>query len=164
MLLRKTFRLLLSANIVLYFVVAVSLTVFIPWILSFLPLNESILFTEEIPDLEELGTIRLFIIATLFAPIIETLFFQAFIIHLIKSVLKKISYNRYYIPIVVSGILFGLSHCYSLHYMISGIFMGLIFAFTYKVFMNRKENPFVVVAGIHSVANLIVFCIDCLKL
>lgn len=160
---RKTFRLLLSANIVLYFVVAVLLTVFIPWILSFLPLNGSILTTKEIPDLKELGAIKLFIIATLFAPIIETLFFQTFIIHLIKAVLKKISYNRYYIPILVSGILFGLSHPYSIQYLISGIFMGSIYAFTYKVFMNRKENPFVVVAGIHSVANLIVFCIDYIK-
>jgi membrane protease YdiL (CAAX protease family) len=160
---RKTFRLLLSTNIVLYFVVAVILTVFIPWILSFLPLNGLILSTKEIPDLKELGAIKLFIIATLFAPIIETLFFQTFIIHLIKSILKKIRYNRFYIPILVSGLLFGLSHLYSLHYMISGVFMGLIFAFTYKVFMNRKENSFVVVAGIHSVANLIVFCIDYLK-
>ena len=44
----------------------------------------------------------------------------------------------------------------------SGIFIGIILAFLYRIFMHRKENEFGIVMLVHSLVNLIVFSLNCI--
>ncbi len=156
---REIIRLLLNANTVVFFTISVLLTIFSPYIISFLNLNGSGKSFAEINDLQKIGEIEFFVISILIVPVLETVIFQSILLNVAIWLLKKIKYNRFYIPIIFSGVIFGLSHLYNLNYLISASIMGLVFAFTYRIFMVRKGSPFLIVTGIHSISNLIVYCI-----
>jgi membrane protease YdiL (CAAX protease family) len=68
--------------------------------------------------------------------------------------------NGFYIPILISTFFFGLEHLYSLSYMINGLFMGFVFAYSYCIIMDRKENPLLIITIIHSLVNFVPFCRD----
>ena len=105
-----------------------------------------------------LNTVASFIIIVVFAPIIETLFFQVVFIHFIRSLLTN-KYLKFYLPIVVSGILFGLNHCFDLIYTISTTVTGLYLAFVYTIFLYRKESSITITAIIHMLWNGFVFVV-----
>ncbi len=119
------------------------------------------LFTrpEEILELQK-NPIVFFIGVIIFAPIIETMVFQLFVLHGSHYLLSLIKHKNWIIPIILSSASFGLSHSYNLSYMFLGALIGLLFAISYIIALTRKEMAIVVVAIIHAFVNLFPFCKD----
>lgn len=98
----------------------------------------------------------IFIFTVIVGPIIETLIFQFGIIELIL-LLKK---NKFFeiLAILISSIIFGLTHNYNVYYIIFGVFIGIIFGIIYIVAKRRKDmNAFTIVLIAHAFTNLIAF-------
>ena len=102
------------------------------------------------------GLVFEFLIIVLFAPIIETLIFQFAVIELVLNYIKQKS--TYYIAVLLSGSLFGISHFYNLQYTIYCFIIGIGFALMYLIAKKRKDiNPILLVFLVHSFTNLIGF-------
>ncbi|MGK9119087.1 CPBP family intramembrane glutamic endopeptidase [Olivibacter jilunii] len=96
----------------------------------------------------------IFIISVIVAPVIETFIFQLAVI--------EIGYEfklRGRLPVLLSAILFGISHYYNWVYAMVMIFIGFIFAYSYVFIRNQydiaKATLFVV--SLHAASNLVSF-------
>jgi membrane protease YdiL (CAAX protease family) len=114
----------------------------------------------EISELQSDGPLRFFILAVIIIPILETIFFQAFIIHLSKLILRKLNVLIPLAPIIISAVSFGLVHSYNEAYLILRSVGGVFLAFAYVIGHKRKETGVVLVSMIHSILNLIPFLRD----
>ncbi len=104
------------------------------------------------PDFSSLSNTEIFFIAVLIIPFVETLLFQYFPIKIIGKMTKNILF-----PISVSAIFFGVNHAYNSLYIVTMIFSGALFAYSFVVAQNCNWNAFWVVFSIHSLYNLFVF-------
>ena len=93
----------------------------------------------------------------LLAPFLETLLFQTLILAIcIKGFSKK--KHKYYIAIFISSLCFGLAHiAYGILYSLSGFLTGLFLAYSYIVYNNKNDKPFLTTTLIHSALNMIAF-------
>ena len=94
-----------------------------------------------------------FILVVVIAPILETFLFQ----YLPYLYLKK--YNTIY-TIILSSILFGLSHSYSIIYIIYGLTVGMLFISAFFYSIKKYLQPFWLVAFCHFIYNLFAFCMN----
>ena len=94
-----------------------------------------------------------FILAVLFAPIFETLIFQALIL---KKSLKYFNNNKL-VAIILSASLFGLSHYYSIPYVIKATLAGVLYGLLYFVLLNKNKQPIIYIIIVHAMYNLIGF-------
>lgn len=94
-----------------------------------------------------------FILVVIIAPILETLLFQ----YLPYFYLKK--YSAIY-TIIISSILFGLSHAYSIIYIIYGLTVGILFICAFFYSIKKYLQPFWLVAFCHFIYNLFAFCVN----
>lgn len=153
----KIYKTLLRLHYVFIVIPGVLLVLIIPKLVGYLPYCKPMLTPKIFTESMEAGQISFFLYAVIFVPAIETWLFQSLLIKAARYLLKKIHFNRFVIPIIFSGFIFGINHMYNFHYMISLIFMGIVFALIYRVFMLRKESSFWIVALMHSINNFIVF-------
>lgn len=104
------------------------------------------------PSINKDGVLGIIIKGLLVAPLLETLVFQRFIYFLFS----KISYlnNKNTLSCIVSGLLFGLSHAYSLYYIIVTTLVGFVFMYTYLIYIKNLKKSFWFVATIHFLVNL----------
>ena len=104
-------------------------------------------------DSDNYTPIGLFLMAVVFAPIMETLFLQTLPIKILQGFLRR----KYEILIVLcSSLLFALMHFgYSSWYCLLIFPTGIILAKTYIIFQKRKESSFWITTSIHSLRNLI---------
>ena len=94
-------------------------------------------------------------LVVLFAPLIETLFFQFFIIELISALLPK----RIFFACLISSAVFSLNHLFSILYVILTFFAGFILAIAF--FSSRKGwRGFMLVFCIHAFYNCFVLIIN----
>lgn len=108
-------------------------------------------------DIEKRPIINLFIAVVIFAPIIETLFFQLIPIKLTQVI---IGIKFEFIPILFSSLLFSLAHItYSFWYSLLTLPLAVLLAKTYLIFQKRKESSFLITTLIHSLRNLIGFIV-----
>ena len=91
------------------------------------------------------------IAGSLVVPILETYFFQ----QLPYTFLKSRKRNTTAI-ILISSILFALSHCYSIPYMIFAFFAGIVLIKSFINWQGTLNSKYLVTFAIHSVANLYV--------
>jgi membrane protease YdiL (CAAX protease family) len=96
-------------------------------------------------------------------PLFETFIFQWLIIYQIYE-----SYKRKYkkqLAILLSSLLFGLSHSYSYHYFIFTTIAGIFLATSFCYFKERTNwlSAFLYVTLIHSVSNSLIFIIKTLN-
>lgn len=107
-------------------------------------------------DIDEYSIFMKIFTAVIMAPLLETLIFQKWFYRL----LSKIKYFRNNVCwiIIISGILFGLSHCYSAHYMIITTAIGFLLMYAY--ILRIDKHPYWTVAAIHALSNFIIFCLD----
>ena len=96
--------------------------------------------------------IEAFIVSVIIAPLIETLIFQYVIIKYLRKL--NILKNRNSIIILISAILFGLAHTYSLQYVIHMFFIGILLAYSFSIYEKKESSPFWTVCAIHSLRNL----------
>jgi len=91
------------------------------------------------------------LVATLIMPIIETLVFQHWVFKLLeKTGLKK---NKYLWIIIISSVLFGISHDYSLRYVVFAVSEGFVLAYTYYFYRKNTAKAFWTTTLIHCLRN-----------
>ena len=88
----------------------------------------------------------------IFAPIVETLIFQGAVISSFRNK-RKIEDSHFQLA-TISSILFGLSHFYSLKYIIVAFFVGYILAYA-RLFKYESKYALLYVGIIHALRNLI---------
>ncbi|MCY6356245.1 CPBP family intramembrane glutamic endopeptidase [Clostridium sp. ZS2-4] len=93
------------------------------------------------------------ILTSIAAPILETLIFQYGII----EILNLIPYfkGKNIIITIISALLFGIAHSYSLLYIFFGFSIGLLLAYSYIVYRKKNFSAFWVVFWIHCIRNTI---------
>ena len=64
-----------------------------------------------------------------------------------------------YVSILISAIVFAIVHDYNNIYLFTSLYAGLIFGFLYSFSPGKrfKVHPFVIVASVHAIHNLVVF-------
>ncbi|WP_411683022.1 type II CAAX prenyl endopeptidase Rce1 family protein [Clostridium thailandense] len=87
------------------------------------------------------------------SPILETAIFQYAIIEFLSSI--SILREKNILIIIISAILFGLSHSYSYVYVFYGFIMGLLLSYSYLTYKNKSFSAFWVVFLIHCIKNII---------
>jgi uncharacterized protein len=104
---------------------------------------------------KENSIVFLFITPVILAPIFETFLGQSLPYYL----LKKINYlnERSYLILIVSALIFGLLHFYSLFYIIYAFFLGLILSYGYMLRVKNDKRTFILIAICHSLLNLGIF-------
>ena len=104
------------------------------------------------PSVEKDSVFGIVLKGLIVAPLLETLIFQKLAYYLFS----KISYlnNKNILICVISGFLFGLSHWYSLFYVIIASIVGYILMYAYLVHIRNLKKSFWIVAGIHFLVNL----------
>lgn len=95
---------------------------------------------------------------TIVAPILETLIFQYGVI----EILNHISYfkKKNLVIGIISAILFGVVHSYSVLYMFFGFIIGLLLAYSYILYKRKSFSAFWVVFWIHCIRNSISFLLS----
>ena len=105
-----------------------------------------------------------FILAIIIAPFFETAIFQYFFIILILDLLiKKPTPFHLFLLVLISSILFALTHLFSLLYFIHAFIMGFYFGYISllsEYFREKKINIFISVLLTHSLINLVAFLFE----
>lgn len=92
----------------------------------------------------------LFIMFALVVPILETLVFQKFIIDFLqKNHIGTIQ------AILISSVIFGLMHNASMLNIINSSISGIVLAYSYCIYKQKKDEPFKTVCYIHGAHNFI---------
>lgn len=69
------------------------------------------------------------------APFVETLIFQALVIYLISKFLTK----NLIVQVLISAVLFGVTHYYSPRYILFATLTGVVFATGYVLYLRRRS-------------------------
>jgi len=89
--------------------------------------------------------------SVIISPIIETLVFQTLIFKLLEGHKIKI-----WLKIIISAFCFSLLHLiYSVFYFFNAFIIGVILAYSFTLYKDKKDNPTQTVIIIHSLINLI---------
>jgi len=114
------------------------------------------------PEFEKIPIVLLFLFVAIIAPIVETFIFQ----YLIIRILKKINFfkNRMVLVMFISAVVFGASHTYSIFYMFMTFISGLLLAYAFIVYEDKKASAFWVTMAIHSFKNSITWTIITIEL
>lgn len=98
-----------------------------------------------------------FIFIVFIVPIFETLIFQWLIIYQTYASYKR-NYKRQ-LAILLSSVLFGLSHSYSFYYVLVTTFAGVLLASSFCHFREKTNwvSATIYVTIIHALSNLLVF-------
>jgi membrane protease YdiL (CAAX protease family) len=101
--------------------------------------------------------VSLWMLAIIFAPMLETLLNQ----HLPFKLMQKWSWtkNKYGLYIVFSAIIFGICHTYSLQYMIFAFSVGLILGYMYYFYSKKPGKSFWSTTLIHALRNSVAILI-----
>jgi hypothetical protein len=101
------------------------------------------------------GIIAILIQSVILAPILETFLCQS----LPYRMLNKVKYlnERSYLILLISALFFGLTHFYSLFYIIYATLAGLVFMYGYMIRMKTDNKTYYLIAISHALVNLIVF-------
>jgi|WetSurMetagenome_2_1015567.scaffolds.fasta_scaffold344368_1 uncharacterized protein len=143
-----------NINIILFSFTAVVITLIGIFIINRFLFNEIPNLPEDIKKMEE-SKFLFFIEAIVLVPLLETFIFQKVVIDFSTRILNRFNKETFYLPIIISSILFSVEHFYDIMYFFNGLYMGIIFAFCYKIITLRKENPLFIVTVIHSFVNLL---------
>lgn len=90
---------------------------------------------------------------SILTPILETFIFQYTIIEILSSI--KILKEKNIVIVMVSAVLFGISHPYSYLYIFYAFIIGLLLAYSYLIYKKKKFSAFWVVFWIHCIRNTI---------
>lgn len=94
---------------------------------------------------------------SILAPLIETLINQHWIIRFLSS--RDCLKGKEVKIALISALIFGAGHFYSLAYILFGFVLGLLFAYAYIVYQDKKFSAYWIVFWIHCIRNFISFCI-----
>lgn len=105
-------------------------------------------------------------VSILFAPILETLLCQFLPIELSQFFFEEKCNKKYYsISIILSAIIFGAIHCYSIKYAIIAFFVGIVLAIGYISRMKYGMwKAFFAIYWVHLFQNLLASIIHIINL
>ena len=153
----KLFDLLIRINLAAYIFITLLATVVFSLIFNrFAP--EEAMINSVTSTIE--NKFYLLFLVVLFAPLIETLFFQFFPIMFTLFVIGKRNRCRLYVAIILSSLLMAIGHVYSIYYFASTFFIGVLWAISYVIAMHRKQNAFLTICIVHALWNLLVFILE----
>jgi hypothetical protein len=100
--------------------------------------------------------------SVLFAPLVETLVVQHWLIQAARRYLPlSLEWKKWAVAVLLSALVFAAGHTYSVLYVFAAFITGLLFAGTYWLFANRKDmNPILAVYALHFLNNLLNFLWD----
>ncbi len=98
-------------------------------------------------------TIFDFLVVAIVGPLIETAIVQLWII---KAVLKYSSNNKLF-ALIISSVIFGLAHYYSVPYFMKATLAGAIYGLVWLSIACKQKDPFFYVALTHGLYNSIGF-------
>ena len=122
-----------------------------------------LLMPEEIPaqGFTDWSFALIFVTLILIAPIVETLLFQMLVISICTKWWLKL---KDWIAILISAALFGAGHYSSWQAILVTFTSGLIFAYSFVVYRDKKTfSPFLMVMIIHAIFNIPPLIAVCLK-
>lgn len=129
------------------------------WIMSYIVVVPYMivigLFTDDIGEpafIDNGSLVEALFLALIFAPLLETFIYQTLIIFILRM-FNGIK-NKPIVIIFISAIIFGISHSYSIFYVGFATIVGVLLAYSYMVFLERKESSFWVTTAIHFMRNL----------
>ena len=106
------------------------------------------------------GLFSVFLVGTIFGPLIETAIFQFLPITIYYRYARKKTRSKRLIIIITSAVIFGLTHNYNLLTIIDATIAGIIFAATFFYFKERGKSGFFYAFLIHSLFNTYAFILD----
>lgn len=111
------------------------------------------------------GLKKIFLVGSIFGPLIETAIFQYLPITMYKRYVTSKSKKKELILIIISALIFGLTHNYHLFRIIDATIAGIIFAFIFFYFSGKGKSGFFFTFLIHALFNTYVFILaDVLKI
>lgn len=141
-----------SCNKILYiflmFVISIFLTVVLSPVFDFF--DTSVIQSYGAEEHRETVVFEFFT-AVIVAPLVETLIFQFLVIEFLY--LTKIGKRKI---VVLSAIIFSLTHYYSIGYILYAFSMGVIFSYSYVIRKNATQ-AFLTVYAIHLLRNVLAF-------
>ncbi|MBM7615047.1 CPBP family intramembrane glutamic endopeptidase [Alkaliphilus hydrothermalis] len=148
----------LSAPMFIFLMTIITYIVYIP----FIPLIK--LFLDKVGPMggpsaiNSLPPAGIFIVVVIVAPLLETFLFQLMPIKILQWIpaLK----SRKYIVILVSAALFASTHSYSMLYIFYTFIIGILLAYSFCVYENKKSSAFMVVVLIHALRNAVSFLLS----
>jgi len=119
------------------------------FILGFIKQNDHILI-----DFHSKGEnfVLIYVVPLFFAPVFETFLGQSLPYFLLKKI--RFLNEKSYLILIISAVIFGLLHFYSLFYMIYAFLIGIVLMYAYMVRVKSHKNAFLLVAICHSLLNL----------
>jgi hypothetical protein len=103
-------------------------------------------------ELESIPPFKLLLMATILAPLVETFVFQFLLIEIICFFSKSKM-----LALVVSTILFALTHAYNLNYILFAFIPGFMLGILYLILKNKQKPAFILVCLAHALSNLYSF-------
>ena len=127
-------------------------------LMTYIILIPLIPFIEPVDSFENRFDYIRIISAITFAPFFETLIFQALVIFIIKRFLTK----NFIVLVLISACFFGIIHFYNVYYVIYAMFLGLIFASGYILYLRNKswEDAALAIMLVHALRNSIAIIIS----
>ncbi|HYX06508.1 MAG TPA: CPBP family intramembrane glutamic endopeptidase [Bacteroidales bacterium] len=119
------------------------------------------LSNENVELIEQVDNVFLIILfEVVMIPLFETFIFQFLLINMVKALAGRSRYT-FWLSVLIPSVLFGLSHSYSLLYIVAATLTGIIFSLTYYIStFLRKENGFLIVFLLHGLNNLLAILIN----
>ncbi|MCF8018512.1 MAG: CPBP family intramembrane metalloprotease [Vallitaleaceae bacterium] len=114
------------------------------------------------PEFEDIPLALMILIVVVIAPIWETLVYQLLIIRQLKKLI--FFKRRSSLTILISALVFGAVHIYSIYYMFYAFIIGLLFAYTFVIYEDKKASAFWVTMAIHGLKNGIAMLITDIEL
>ena len=101
------------------------------------------------------NSLQLFFLAVFVSPVVETYLFQA----LPYQQLRKVKYlaDRNCFILLISAVVFGLSHFHSLFHILYATVAGLVLMSGYMIRITSDRKTFTLIAVSHSILNLGIF-------
>ncbi|MBV8665134.1 MAG: CPBP family intramembrane metalloprotease [Burkholderiaceae bacterium] len=113
--------------------------------------NEALHINGGPSNLPAFGPVGRLIVASLIAPLVETALFQWAPIRLLHTWLRQPAW----LAVLVSAVLFGMGHTYSLGYVVFTFLVGLVLAFGFQAKNYRGGHPYLLICIVHALRNVI---------
>ncbi|MCG9899678.1 MAG: CPBP family glutamic-type intramembrane protease [Hydrotalea sp.] len=106
------------------------------------------------------GLFKTFIAGSIVGPLIETLIFQYLPITLLHKFRINKSAKELNLIIIISSLIFGITHSYNILTVIDASIAGLIFCTVFVYFQKRNKSGFFYTFLLHGLFNTYAFILD----
>jgi hypothetical protein len=145
-----------SSNRITFIIIFTSILLIVAFCLNFAVgfIKEKDIIWFDFPRKEQ-GIFSLFFLSVILAPILETLLNQVLPYYLMNKI--KYLKERSFLILLISALFFGLTHFYSLLYIIYAFILGFVFMYGYMIRIKTDDKTYYLITICHSLLNLGIF-------